>query len=198
MLTMHDSQANVAVGKWVRVCKGTYKGDMGYISAIKDWGGVSLLLVPHLPPPCLLGKSPSKRKHSRTPPEPELFDPNVVRRTYSWDPVPFDQTNGHYLCNNIVFEHGLIVKTFDLHSILLTSVYIPTNLFFLLQHSHHPCLLASTFPQPAEWIFEEGKQVVIFSSAKQGIIKTVGVNVVEVELGNGEGVVRISWSDLHK
>jgi len=37
-----------AVGKWALVSKGVYKGDLGYVSRIEPWGGVTLLLVPHL------------------------------------------------------------------------------------------------------------------------------------------------------
>src|SRR5271168_1089029 len=39
--------SNLAVGDWVRVLKGTYKGDVGYVAAVENWGGISLLLVPH-------------------------------------------------------------------------------------------------------------------------------------------------------
>jgi len=48
MLTMVDSQTSIGVGKWARVCRGLYKGDIGYVSAVENWGGVSLLLVPRL------------------------------------------------------------------------------------------------------------------------------------------------------
>jgi hypothetical protein len=75
---------------------------------------------------------------------------------------------------------------------------MPTNLFFLLQRSHHPCLLVSKFPWPLEWIFEDSEQVVILSSGKHGIVKAVGADAAEVELDYGEGVASISWSDLRK
>jgi hypothetical protein len=60
LLTMKDVETNVDVGKWVRVRRGTYKGDVGYVLASKSWG-VRLLLVPRLPPPNL-ASSTSKRK----------------------------------------------------------------------------------------------------------------------------------------
>ena len=198
MLTMSDAETSIAVGKWVRVCRGIYKGDIGYVSAIENWGGVSLLLVPRLRPPQPAGMSASKRKHGTAPPKPELFDPVAVRRNYGWNPVPVHQADSRYICNNIVFEHGLILKTFDLHSISSNLVYIPTHLFSLLQHSCHPCLLTSNFPRPLEWVFEEGEQVVIFSSGMQGVVKAVGVDAAEVELDNGAGVMSFSWSDLRK
>jgi len=45
MLTMHNPETNVDAGRWVQVCKGTYKGDVGYVLASEPWG-VHLLLVP--------------------------------------------------------------------------------------------------------------------------------------------------------
>jgi len=68
MLTLRDSATHLEVGIWVWVCKGTYKGDVGYVSAVENWGGVSVLLVPRLAPPPLPGTSLAKRKRSRTPP----------------------------------------------------------------------------------------------------------------------------------
>ena len=192
MLTMLDTHTSIAVGKWVQVCRGIYKGNVGYVSAFENWGGVSLLLVPHLLLPWLLGMSASKRKCGTTSPKPELFDPVTVRCNYGWNPIPIYQADSCYVCNHIVFKHGLIIKTFDLHSISLNSVYILTNLFFLLQHSPYPHLLTSKFSKPLEWVFEEGKQVVILSSSKHGIIKAVGADATEVELDNGEGVVSTS------
>ena len=41
----------LAVGKWALVSKGVYKGDLGYVSRIEPWGGVTLLLVPRLRTP---------------------------------------------------------------------------------------------------------------------------------------------------
>ena len=196
MLTMLDAETSIAVGKWVRVCRGIYKGDVGYISAIKNWGGVSLLLVPCLRPPQPAGMSTLKRKRGTAPPKPELFDPATVRCNYGWNPI--HQADSRYVCNSTVFEHGLILKEFYLHSISSNSVYIPTHLLSLLQHSCHPRLLTSKFPRPLEWIFEEGEQVVIASSGTQGIVKAVGVDAAEVKLDNGVGVMSFSWWDLRK
>jgi len=41
VLSQHNSAANsnLAVGDWVRVLKGTYKGDVGYVVAVENWGG---------------------------------------------------------------------------------------------------------------------------------------------------------------
>ena len=67
-----------SVGDWVAVHHGLYKGDMGYIQAIKNWGQVTILLVPHLPAPPMSGSS-KKRKQSSTHTNPHLFTKEMVR-----------------------------------------------------------------------------------------------------------------------
>ena len=109
LLTMKDVETNVDVGKWVWVCRGTYKGDIGYVLASKSWG-VRLLLVPCLPLPNLTG-STLKRKRSATAPEPALFDPNTVECVYGTPTIK--QDDGTYKFRGSIFSDGLIVKEFD-------------------------------------------------------------------------------------
>jgi len=42
-------EAHFEVGHWVHVLRGLYKDDIGLVASIETWG-VSLLLVPRLPP----------------------------------------------------------------------------------------------------------------------------------------------------
>lgn len=97
-----------------------------------------------------------------------------------------------------MFEHGLIVKTYDLHSISATVPSIPLSLFFLFRESGHPKLVASrtAFPRPFEREFSEGDEVYITTSKKRGVITAVGLDSVEVDLATGEGAVSVSWSDV--
>ena len=41
VLSQHNSapNSNLAVVDWVQVLKGTYKGDIGYVAAVENWGG---------------------------------------------------------------------------------------------------------------------------------------------------------------
>jgi hypothetical protein len=50
MLLDMDNERYPSVRDWVTVHHGLYKGDVGYIQFVENWGKVSLLLVPHLPP----------------------------------------------------------------------------------------------------------------------------------------------------
>ena len=64
-----DDERHPTVGDWVTVHCGLYKGDVGYIWAIKNWGQVSLFLVLCLPAP----PASQKRKWSGTHTNPHMF-----------------------------------------------------------------------------------------------------------------------------
>jgi len=202
---------NVEVGKWVRVTKGTYKGDVGYVLRFETSGEVSLLLVPRLPGPLPLGQSSSKkRKRSIPPPEPKLFNCNATQETHrnpnynpddptniipSEDPIPPED---YFVHDGNHFEHGLIVKSYTIHSLSTVAVSIQSKTFTHFRMSGHPLILASKLPKPIEWIFEEGEKVLITASGKQGTVHKVEADGVEVELDNGEGKVKVGWLYVNK
>ena len=179
------------VGKWVRVQMGSYKGDVGYVEST-DSSGVRLLLVPRILPP----QPTQKRKRSPPRPTPKLFDPIAIKRVYRSEPI--SHAENIYTFNNCLFEHGLIIKTYDLHSISATVPSIPLSLFFLFRESGHPKVVASrtAFPRPFEREFSEGDEVYVRSSEKRGVITAVGPDSVEVDLVTGEGAVSVSWLDV--
>ncbi|KAF8226539.1 hypothetical protein L208DRAFT_1301333 [Tricholoma matsutake] len=189
VLSQHDSatNSNLAVGDWVRVLKGTYKGDIGYVAAVENWRGITLLLVPRLPSSSLW-----KRKClcSTTPPEPNLSEPLAAKRNFGIDPIW--QAPYVYHFNGYTFEYGLILKAFDLWLVSSTSVHIPTQLLFLYQSTDHPALTTSTFPRPLEWHFAEGEVVC------RCLIKAVGDSFAEVDFQMQEGIVHVPLSDLLK
>src|SRR5271163_2138036 len=82
MLTMHDPQTVFQAGNWVRVGKGKYKGDVGFISRLESF--VEVLLVPHLNPPTTIDTS--KRKQTAVRSKPELFDPDTIKEVYDINP----------------------------------------------------------------------------------------------------------------
>jgi len=95
------------------------------------------------------------------------------------------------------FENSLECKTFNLSAISLT-VSMSNDTFFLFQCALHPETRHMTFPCPSEWKFSEGEHVFVRSSEKQGIIKAIWANSVEVDLEAGEGLMHIPWSALQK
>lgn len=202
MLTMHSIVNNVTEGKWFRVRKGKYSGDVGLVVAVRSWGA-EVLLVPRLnslPMDLLTAESstPSlKRKRTAVVPQLALFNPQDFN--YAGALLPKQLDNGHYTYAGHTFEHGLIRKRLDFHSISSTpSTDMPSRLFFLFQQSEHPRILASAIPRPKEWVFEEHEVVFIYSSEQEGTIAAVQTMEAEVELANGEGSVIVPLHDLRK
>lgn len=193
LLTMTDHSTGPSVDSWVRVRSGLYKGDTGFLTGIEAWGGVSVLLIPRLPPPYDETKSSGKRKRPSSRPIPMLFDPEIAAHAYPEHPVYREDGCYHFLGSR--FQHGLVYKKYNIHSVSPASE-ITIEAFHLFRDSRHPKLTA--FPRPMEWVFEEGEEVVIISSQKRGIVSQVQVLSAEVDLHNGEGLVNVSWPDLHK
>jgi len=61
LLTMTEPTCNLKEGEWAQVRKGLYKGDVGLVVAVENWG-VEVLLPPRLNPP--VSSSGLKRKRS--------------------------------------------------------------------------------------------------------------------------------------
>jgi hypothetical protein len=195
------------VGKWVQVRRGIYKGDVGYVDSVDTWG-VQLLLIPRLPPPpdCPISLHPKrKRLTTQTRAAPVLFDPLCIKQIYGTEPTRIQENT--YSFRNFKFEHGLMVKSFIFNSISPTDHHMPLRLFTLFRESGHPKLIASerSFPRPSEWEFVEGEEVQVLprvidyaSTVKNGIIKHILDDSVEVDLASEEGIVSVPWLDIRK
>jgi len=59
LLTMREPTCNLKEGEWAQVRKGLYKGDVGLVVAVENWG-MEVLLPPRLNPP--ISSSGLKRK----------------------------------------------------------------------------------------------------------------------------------------
>jgi len=184
-----------AVEKWALVSKGVYKGNLGYVSRIEPWGGVTLLLVPCLRPP----PSP-KHKCPCTPsvPDPALFQPGSIQKIYRI--TPSKQAHETYRFNGFVFEHRLILKPFNLHSVSLAFVLMSPTLAALFTESGHPSILLSALiPRPPlEMMFSQGEKVAVLSSWERGIVEAVHRDHVEVRLSGSAGTMNIPGEKLHK
>ena len=208
-----DRELKFTVGEWVRVLKGKYKGDVGYVDELLSWGGVRLLMVPRLPrvqPPDRRGSSSKlgKRPRSTPPPPLTLFDPLEIKKTFGR--VPKKKGN-RYSFNGDKFEDGLLVKDFDASAVSSTSVFFSTEAHSLFLQSQHQSILAivgnpsKKFPSPAEWGFFIGELVNTFFDypngtyrvTGQGYLRNVKSNHVEVELKSGE-LLDLAWCDVLK
>jgi len=204
LLDMDSGIKFPSVGDWVTVCHGLYKGDVGYISSIENWGQVTFLLIPCPPPPSEVGPSSSKgkRKQSGTCPDPamvtwEVLDNILLTHGITQYKQEDDRTKMTCVLLGHTFENSLEHRTFNLSAISLT-VSMLNDTFFLFQSALHPKTRHVTFPCPSEWKISEGKCVFVRSSENQGIIKAIWANSVEVDLEAGEGLMHILWSALQK
>ena len=80
---------------------------------------------------------------------------------------------------------------------------MPFFLSSLLSLSKHPKILAADFPTPFKWEFYAGKKVTIIADShdhdgKQGIVQTVELQHLEVELAGGEGLISVAWKEVWK
>ena len=73
-----------------------------------------------------------------------------------------------------------------------------TAQFFLFQNSCYPTLLSAKFPRPLEWSFDEGEHVRISPSSKLSVVKTIGTDTAEIDLADGQGIMSVTWTNLHK
>jgi hypothetical protein len=84
LLTMWEVHCQPSIGEWVQILKGSYKGDVAYVSALQEWQGISALLIPCIHIPELMddvAPAQCKRKHSRLRTPATLFLPHLVPKT---------------------------------------------------------------------------------------------------------------------
>ena len=187
-----NQELQFEVGQWVRILRGMYKGDVGYINELLSWGGVHLLMVSHIWPPdfstCKRGKWP----HS-TPPPLTLFDLLAITKTFRVVP----KTKGNILMfKGDKFENGLLVKDFGASTVSSMSVFISTEAHSLFLQSQHPTILTNhcseKFPDSTEWCFSTDEMVQVLSDSDPfeeiglGYIHNVNLKGIEVEFRSGE------------
>ena len=114
LLTMQDPMTVANAGQWIRVCKGAYKGDLGFVTHVEAWGA-QVLVVPRLKTLTQQAATSLKRKRTVVKPEPGLFNPATFFSVFQHRPKP--QGNGIYTSCGLVFDHGLLHLHLDLHSI---------------------------------------------------------------------------------
>ena len=189
MLTMHDLRTVFQVGNWVRVGKGKYKGDVGFV--VESF--VEILLVPRLSPPTSIDTL--KRKQTTVRSKPALVDPVTIKKVYEVNPRLGPEEG--FTALGLKFQYGLLQKAYDFHSVSPATV-IPSSLFTLFLFSYHPLIRSSEFPKPKEWIFEEGDSVIVTSSGERATVSAIEPCHLEVCHSNGLGSVVVPWSNVRK
>ena len=152
-----------------------FESPRGHTKAMSDmsWkfktlGKVSLLLVPRVPLP--LGQSSlKKQKRSIPPSEPKLFNPAIRETHCNPNDNPDDPMNtipsedsitpeNYFVHDGNHFKHGLIVRSYNIHSLSTVAVSIQSKTFTHFWMSGHPLILASKLPKLIEWILKKAKR----------------------------------------
>ena len=85
LLTMKDPLTVVKALQWIRVLKGAYKGELGFVTDVEAWGA-RVLVVPRLKPPTPQATTSLKRKRTPIKPEPSLFNPATFSTMFQHEP----------------------------------------------------------------------------------------------------------------
>jgi len=130
--------------------------------------------------------------------DPALFQSASIQQIYRT--APSKQAHEMYHFNGSVFEHRLILKPFDLHSVSSAFVLMSPTLAALFTESGHPTIpLSALIPRPPlEMMFSQGERITILLSWERGIGEAVYRDHVEVQLDGGAGIMNIPGEELHK
>ena len=63
LLTMQDPTTVVKANQWIRVRKGVYKGDIGFVTHVEGWGA-QVLVVPRLKTPTPIASGSGTQQHT--------------------------------------------------------------------------------------------------------------------------------------
>jgi hypothetical protein len=111
---MKDPMEVVNARQWIRAHNGAYKGELGFVTDVEDWGA-RVLVVPRLKSLTARVATSLKRKRSPIKPEPSLFNPTTFLTMFQREPKL--QYDGNYTSRRLVFHHGLLQLNLDLHSV---------------------------------------------------------------------------------
>ncbi len=184
--------SNFTEGQWVRVTRGVYKGDLGLVDSIHDWGA-EVLLIPRIPY-CAPDRK-GKRKASPISNPAKLFDPTAFKSTSS---LPLTQhADGTYAIGHLRFVNGLVLKSLSHRSISATTFGVPGLVLSQFILSEHPSIDIAFMPLPLEWHFMIGERVRVTGTSKIGAIHSTKERQVEIEI-DGEGVFAFGWPEVRK
>jgi hypothetical protein len=195
LLKMTTPSVIVKLKEWVRVCRGTYRGDIGFVISVEAWG-VEVLLIPRLQLDNVELAPPLKRKRTKIPPQPALLEEIVLESVFDIEPI--EKRGDYFTFRGLKFEHGLLRKSFDFLSIKSDMLTIPDHHFRLFKFCRHPALDGCRFLRPQEWIFEEDEKIVVCSSQRMGQVAAIATDYLEVDFGEGNGTGRYPWDDVWK
>ena len=117
LLSMHSGKLGDDVGDWVRIKRGTYRRDLGYVLRVDNLKSqVQLLVVPRITYGSGTLKSQAGKHSTTQRPLPALLDINLART------VDGSQRLNGPKFKGMVFKDRLLVKNYTPHDLITTNV----------------------------------------------------------------------------
>ncbi len=168
------------------VKEGPYRGDMGCISSVQEWG-LDVLVVPRLIPLKFIHMPKRKRchtKHGLWPSLETLYRFGTRMEILGITKPRWSEKNET--------EHGLLVLECH-HDAIAPATTAPLSILDLFHQSAHPTIFATEYraPCPHEWSFEKDEQVEVLCQDDQtcrGRIMAMSTHGVEINSNDGTGV----------
>ncbi|KAK0499231.1 hypothetical protein EDD18DRAFT_1350656 [Armillaria luteobubalina] len=184
----------IVIGSWVRIRRGSFKGDTGVVTKVYPWG-CKLLLVPRLDPSARNEKNRKQRRLDKL--GPKLFDRGAIELDGTEKVKVLKQTEERYLWHGLVYKHDLLVCRFNFSQVELARD-IPDILAGLFCQSCHPLVrrYRKHLPRISEWCLVVGDPVMDTSNGQIGLISSVGDERLEVECE--EGLFPLAWAHCQK
>ncbi|KAH9476619.1 Transcription elongation factor SPT5 [Psilocybe cubensis] len=181
LLYMGGDITNLSVGKWLKVKRGVYKGDVGFVVSKGSWG-VSMLMIPRYEYVSTKTKSSRKRKTYTAVPAPKLFDPTGLRNSHLY--IESGRASV-YRVGDLIFEHGLARVDYDPRHVASCREGLSYVTYTSFCMSGHPALHHAPIPKPKEWIMRTMEWVVMRSTGWLGVIAQADDdNMVDVDIYN--------------
>ncbi|KAJ3991268.1 hypothetical protein F5050DRAFT_1812734 [Lentinula boryana] len=200
-----DDEQVFSLGRWVEICSGRYKGDVGVtlgtsFESMHSPGAVEVLVILRIPLWLHLHSSGSRKWPRNTRPPSALFsihDCSPEDQHLFTEPSDCEVSGKYYVHSKLGrFEYGLLVKRLNPLKLKLTG-HVKPELRTLFFESEHLVVRQRPMPLPEFWKFETGNVVSIEDSEAIGTVETVLPSTCEVHTEN-TGLLSVPTWKLHK
>ena len=165
---------------WIRLKKGSYKGDLAFIKSVDDRTlQAEAIVVPRIP----LSNKKRKSKSSRSSPPQQIFDKSLIEGIYGPDSVITN--NQVYRFQDRVYKNGFLELTldrYDFHQVSAIPTYEELEVF-----GRNPDIdigvIAEAYRLAGRAGMKPGDRVIIVSgqhSGLSGLVEMVNANEIEV------------------
>ncbi|KIJ06250.1 hypothetical protein PAXINDRAFT_20549 [Paxillus involutus ATCC 200175] len=176
---------------WVRVRRGLYRNDIGYVLAC-DQTSSDLLLVPRQRPYDDIDEHDVPEVKAQKRRERKLFDPTVAKNA-AHSVLPFNTCAGIFRCNDVFYHRGLMRRTFPNDVFEVIGLPHPDDIALHAEAQVDPDLIHRTYLSFSYQFWKEGDLVWIWVGSFEGERATI----VAVTLDEGSAKVSLGDSSVY-